>query len=264
MGNARQDDKALLMSEPDTPLIELSDITAALGLLSRLPANANAERGALVAWAFPVVGMIIGGLVAILGWILLWLGLSASLTAGLMITAQIAITGAMHEDGLADTVDGLWGGWDQERRLEIMKDSRIGTYGVLALGLSLILRWSALSALINAGMLFAPLIAIGAISRVPMGVMMGLMPQAREAGLSASVGVVPVNTALIGVGIGAVLGLLLLGWSAFGVIIITGLASLGVAMIAQRKIGGQTGDILGASQQVAEICALITLATFLA
>lgn len=251
------------MSEPDTPLMQFSDIPAALGLLSRLPVNADGVRGARVAWAFPVVGLIIGGLAAILGWVLLWLGLSASLTAALIIAAQIIMTGAMHEDGLADTVDGLWGGWEKERRLEIMKDSHIGTYGVIALVLSLILRWGALSTLISAGSLFAPLIAVAALSRVPMVIMMATMPTARESGLSASFGAPSMKSANVAAGLALGTGLLCFGWLSFAIVGITALAGIVVAIIAQRKIGGQTGDILGASQQVAEIAVLITLATAL-
>jgi len=251
------------MSKPDTPLIAMADIPAAIGLLSRLPVHTDGARGAAAAWAFPVVGLILGTMAATLGWLLLAMGLSASLTAVLVIVAQVTMTGAMHEDGLADTVDGLWGGWDKDRRLEIMKDSHIGTYGVIALVLSLILRWVALTALAKIGMLPIALIAIATLSRTPMVVMMAMMPQARESGLSASVGRVGANAALIAVGIATITGIAFLGWSGILAAIAAALAGIAVALIAMRKIGGQTGDILGAAQQISEIMALVVLATAL-
>ncbi|MCK4711718.1 MAG: adenosylcobinamide-GDP ribazoletransferase [Marinosulfonomonas sp.] len=251
------------MPKPDKALIALADIPTALGLLSRLPVKTGGARGAAAAWAFPVVGLILGGLAATVGWIALALGLSASLTAGMVICLQVMMTGAMHEDGLADSVDGLWGGWDKARRLEIMKDSQIGTYGVIALVLSLLLRWTALTALINAGLLFPALIAVAALSRAPMVVMMATMPQAREGGLSASVGRADMGTTWAAVGIAISVAIALLGWSGTAAVFAVAIASVAVALIALRKIKGQTGDILGATQQVSEITALLVLATTL-
>lgn len=248
------------MSEPDKPLLRLADIPTAIGLLSRLPVKADGKRGAAAAWAFPLVGLITGGVAAACGWILLALGLSASLTAGLALVVMITVTGAMHEDGLADTVDGLWGGWDTARRLEIMKDSRIGAYGVIALVLSLLLRWVALTALAGAGMLPVALIAISALSRAPMVLMMASMPHARKDGLSASVGRVDAKTAIIAVGIASLIAITLLGWVGITAMIAVLIAGIFCALVAMRKIGGQTGDILGATQQIAEIAALIALA----
>ncbi|WP_457647001.1 adenosylcobinamide-GDP ribazoletransferase [Profundibacter sp.] len=251
------------MSKPDTPLIRLADIPAAIGLLTRLPVKTAGARGAAAAWAFPLVGLIIGALAAALGWIALALGLSAPITAALVITAQVVMTGAMHEDGLADTFDGLWGGWDKERRLEIMKDSQIGTYGVIALVMSLMLRWTAITALIHSGTLFMTLIA-ATLSRMPMVFIMATLPHARDGGLSASVGRAAKDTA----GMALALALLTifiapLPTGIFALIAAT-LAATAIALIALRKIGGQTGDILGASQQFAEIAALVTFATLLA
>ena len=125
----------------------------------------------------------------------------------------VILTGAMHEDGLADSADGLFGGWTVERRLEIMKDSRIGTYGMLALLLSGLARWAALTALIAAGPIWPVLIAAGALSRAPMAVMMALMPNARQGGLSASTGRPPLPRAALGCGIALAIALPLgSGW----------------------------------------------------
>ncbi len=249
------------MSKPDTPLIRLADIPAAIGLLTRLPVKTAGARGAAAAWAFPLVGLIIGALAAALGWIALALGLSAPITAALVITAQVVLTGAMHEDGLADTFDGLWGGWDRDRRLEIMKDSQIGTYGVIALVMSLMLRWSAVTALIHSGALFTALVAATTLSRMPMVFIMATLPHARDGGLSASVGPVAKDTA--GVALAFALPTIFIAPLPTGIfaLIAASLAATAIALIARRKIGGQTGDILGASQQLAEIAALIIFAT---
>jgi len=138
--------KDISVTDRDTsPLLLPTDITAALGLLSRLPVPVDgakaAARGAAAAWAYPVAGFVIGALMALIASMALWLGLSAPIAAGLALTAGVIVTGAMHEDGLADSADGLWGGWEPAGRLEIMKDSHIGVYGVCALVLSLLLRW---------------------------------------------------------------------------------------------------------------------------
>lgn len=251
------------MTNPDTPLIRLADIHVAIGLLTRLPVTTDSTRGAAAAWAFPLVGLIIGALAAGLGWFALALGLSAPITAALVIATQVMITGAMHEDGLADTFDGLWGGWDREHRLEIMKDSQIGTYGVIALIMSLLLRWTALSTLIHGGALFTTLIVTATLSRMPMVFIMATLPHARDGGLSASVGRAGLVTAYMALGIALPACLIAPIPAGIIALIMAAFAATVIALIALRKIGGQTGDILGASQQCAEIAALLTLATLM-
>ena len=246
------------------PLIVAQDVPAALGLLTRLPlridTNRATARGAAAAWAFPLAGMAVAVIAALIGAVALWVGMPLMIAAGLILAAQIIITGAMHEDGLADTADGLWGGWDVARRLEIMKDSAIGTYGVLALGLSLLLRWGALVAVLSAGYLWAPLIVAAAVSRAPMVAMMAALPNARANGLSQSVGRPSGATAALAGLIALVVAVVFLPWSAFGVLLVVALAGVACAMIAMAKIKGQTGDILGATQQICEIAALAVLA----
>ncbi len=248
------------MTKPDQKLIKLADIAAAFGLLSRIPVRINTARGAVVAWAFPLVGLVLGMILAAFAFGLDWAGISPELAAGLVLFASVMLTGAMHEDGLADTVDGLWGGWDKIRRLEIMKDSQIGAYGVIALILSLGLRWGAIAALIRADN-FVALIAVGVLSRLPMVLMMATMENARSDGLSASVGRVGKGAVWVAFVLGGGLAAALLGSAVIGVIVGIAISTLVLARIAQRKIGGQTGDILGASQQVAEVVALIILAS---
>ena len=247
----------------DTSLIGAWDFPVALALLTRLPLpripQAAFARQARAAWAFPLVGCFVGAIAAVVGISAIALGLPATVVAGLCLATQIIVTGAMHEDGLADSADGLWGGWTLERRLEIMKDSQIGTYGVLALILSLGLRWSALSLVV----IVTPwlLIPIAALSRAGLPVMMALVPRARPGGLSDQVGnpgwrsagiaiLVGVGVSLIGFGFGTAL--------LCAAVLLTLL--LAIAALAKAKIGGQTGDILGASQQVGEIALLLILA----
>lgn len=238
------------------------DPIAALSLLSRLPMADEAVdvgRMAAAAWAWPLAGAVIGAISGAVGWASIWAGLPAAAVAGLVLTAQALTTGALHEDGLADTADGLWGGQSPARRLEIMKDSRIGSYGVLALVLVTGLRWSALTVLV-AGGLWPALIAAGALSRVPMVALARRLPPARPGGLSAATGAPPRGAEALALITGLAAALLLCGVPA----LLAALAALAVsawlARLAQQRIGGQTGDILGASQQLSEAAILLALA----
>lgn len=247
------------MEKRDTILIDAQDLPAALGLLTRLPVPVQTDRavarGAAAAWAYPVAGIIIGLIVAAAIALLLWLGLPGGIVAALALAISIVLTGAMHEDGLADTVDGLWGGWDRGRRLAIMKDSHIGTYGVIALALTLLMRWLALTAIISTDTYWAALIGAGAVSRAGMVVLMGVMPHARDTGLSHHVGRPGAATVWVAVAIAALTGAICMGFAA----LLTGvLAVIACGMVARAKIGGQTGDILGATQQVSEIIVLLS------
>lgn len=247
------------MPQTKPNLAEPGDILDALALLTRLPIAKAGTRGAAAAWAWPLAGLVVALLAGVVGWIALSLNLPTPVVAGLVLATQIAATGALHEDGLADTADGLWGGHDTARRLEIMKDSHIGSYGVLALGLSLLLRWSTLSALIASGSLFAPLVAVAVLSRAPMAVLAAALPNARGGGLSAHVGRPAQESATLAVGVALLLAFAALGWTMLAPVFWAALGAIAIAAIAKRKIGGQTGDILGASQQITEIAALVAL-----
>ena len=239
----------------------LQDILSGFGLLTRLPLPHHQPVGAAAAWAWPLVGAVIGALAGLVGWATQ--GLGAGVAAGIVLAAQALLTGAMHEDGLADTADGLWGGWTRERRLEIMRDSHIGSYGVLALLLVTLLRWSALTGLIAGGQ-WAAVIAAGALSRVPMAVLMALMPNARRAGLSHSVGQPAFGTALVALVLALTLATVVVGPVAtLLAALLAALPCAGLALLARARIGGQTGDILGASQQLAEAAVLAACAASL-
>jgi len=234
---------------------ELHDIAVAFSLLTRLPvpvdhARAGA-RGAGAAWAYPVIGAVLGLMAGGLGWALLSWGISVGMAAAIVLAAQVIMTGAMHEDGLADMADGM-GGFTIERRLEIMKDSHIGAYGAIALILAFLARHTGVSEIAAADLPFT-LAALGAASRALMVAVMAWLPNARIGGLSAQTGR---PTAWPALGIGMVACLATFGWFGLGVFASMALAVALIAHFAQARLGGQTGDILGASQQCAEIVGL--------
>ncbi|PCJ05471.1 MAG: adenosylcobinamide-GDP ribazoletransferase [Rhodobacteraceae bacterium] len=240
----------------------IRDIGLALVLLTRLPLptlpKAWFQHQAQAAWAFPLAGLAVTLPACGVAALALSLGLPASIAAGLLLTVQVLLTGAMHEDGLADTADGFWGGFSPERRLEIMKDSQIGTYGVLALILTVGLRWLALSALIiQAGVW--PMLALAILSRVTMPMLMAMLPHARSTGLSHSVGRPSTAAWASGLVLALLLSLLLIGSTTFTVGAAMALTTCSVGLLARAKIGGQTGDVLGASQQIAELTGLLIL-----
>lgn len=249
------------MQTSDISQLALADLRAALALLTRLPLPyaPGTPRGAAAAWAYPVAGVIIGTIAGMVAALSLLLGLTPAVAAALTLAAQAMLTGAMHEDGLADSADGLWGGWDKARRLEIMKDSHIGSYGVLALILITLARWSALSALLAMHGHFGAIIAVAALSRAPMAVLMAWLPNARASGLSAHVGRPSPKAAGLGLAIAMGVCIVFTGWQVVGMVLFAGFTTLGLGLMARAKIGGQTGDILGASQQLAEAAALCAL-----
>jgi adenosylcobinamide-GDP ribazoletransferase len=234
----------------------------ALVLLTRLPLphlpSAAFARQAQSAWAFPLAGLAVAAPACLVGGLALSAGLPATIAAGLVLTVQIFLTGAMHEDGLADVADGFWGGFTRERRLEIMKDSRIGTYGVLALVLSIGLRWAALSSLLALDGAFALIMAIALLSRAAMPLLMATLRNARGSGLSSQVGRpggIQVATAC---GLSAFAALILTGFATMLVCALAlGLTTAALGILARRKIGGQTGDVLGCCQQICEISGLL-------
>jgi adenosylcobinamide-GDP ribazoletransferase len=253
---------------PPSPALLLRDITVALGFYTRLPVQPRGDNGRSFAasqWAAPVAGAAIGLGVGGTVWLCISLGLPATVAAAFGLAAGIALSGALHEDGLADTADGFGGGRTVETKLVIMRDSRIGSYGVLALGLSLLLRWAALSALADASIASVAVAAVAAhaASRATLPALLATLPPARSDGLSAGIGAVNPPTVLAALAIGLLL--LLPGGLAFAAAaaVVLGLASFLVARLALRQIKGQTGDVLGAAQQAGEIAVLCAATIFL-
>ncbi|TDK51733.1 adenosylcobinamide-GDP ribazoletransferase [Antarcticimicrobium luteum] len=249
------------MRKNDILSIVSRDILLALVLLTRLPLprlpEAAFARQARAGWAFPLAGLAVAAPACALGALAARAGLPPAVAAGLVLAAQVMLSGAMHEDGLADSADGLWGGMTPARRLEIMKDSRVGSYGVLALILSVGLRWSALAGLAAAGA-WGAVLAAAILSRAGLPALMTALPHARENGLSRAVGRPGRGPAWAAVALALIAALILTGAATLAAALWAGLAVAGTGALARARLGGQTGDILGAAQQLAEIAALIS------
>ncbi len=167
----------------------------------------------------------------------------------------------MHEDGLADAADGLAGGHDRESRLAIMRDSRIGAFGALALALGVGLRAAALAQIGAAVFAALALVAAHAVSRAALPAAMWAMTPARGDGLGAMAGRPSARVAGAAAAIGAVIALAALGPGRGAVAIaFAATAVCAAAALAQRRLGGYTGDVLGAFQQIAEIAMLLAAA----
>ena len=216
---------------------------------------------------YPLVGQVVGGAAALVlyGAAQVW---SPWIAALLAVAAGVALTGGFHEDGLADTADGLGGGQTRARRLEIMKDSRLGSYGALTLGLTLALRVAALAMLVAVSPWLAAVslvashglgraAAVGAMALMPYGGDPGMAKEGKPdrasvAGLAVAVlvalwplALLPVMAGVVGVAAGLVVGAV-------------------PAWQAQRLIGGRTGDVLGAVEQMFEVGFLLAVAGLLA
>ena len=216
----------------------------------RLPESAFQNAGRAT-WAYPLVGLILGGLAVLIWFVLLAIGLPNQVAAALTLAALVVMTGALHEDGLADTADGFWGGRTAERRLEIMRDSRIGSYGVLALVLSQLVRFLCMSLTGPAALIVA-----ATVSRAVLPAMMMILPHARNDGLAHSVGRPAGGAVLAALAIGLLTSIFLAhGHGLLGAVAMPAF----IAWIACAKINGQTGDVLGATQQVTEIAVLLAL-----
>jgi adenosylcobinamide-GDP ribazoletransferase len=239
------------------------ELAEAARFLTRLPIPEAAGAPAPLAgavWAFPLVGIGIGLAGALVFSLATHLGLPP-LAAGLLtVAATAALTGALHEDGLADAADGLIGGRDRETALAIMRDSRSGVFGVLALVFSVTLRAAALGSL-AVPIAAAALIAAHAASRGGLGVVMARLEPARVDGLGAGAGRPSESGMRWSLGLGAVVALATLGVvGGFVALAVGAAAMLGTARLARTRIDGYTGDVLGACQQSAEVSMLVCVA----
>lgn len=250
----------------------ITAIARSVGFLSRIPVPSRffeGDDGKMVSTpaAFAIAGLVVS---ALPGLLLYLFGQSdAPMLAAVLATgALVFMTGALHEDGLGDTADGLGGGRDRERALAIMKDSRIGSYGALALGLSLLVRVAALSALVEeASALFAAiaLIASASFSRGAMVWHWNRLAPAKPDGVAASVGSPSDASARIALASGIAAALLLLfpftSLLTLCVPVIAGLGSTqAFTYMIGKRLGGHTGDTIGATQQISDMVLLATLA----
>jgi adenosylcobinamide-GDP ribazoletransferase len=248
------------------------DLAMGVRFYSRLTIG-NAPHGkpdlSRIALALPFASLVIGIGPALLLCLATLAGLPPYVSATLAVAAIVIITGAMAEDGLADAADGLFGGADTARRLEIMKDSRHGSYGVAALCLFLVFRVAALGSMAAVSPLAAGSVWLSAMLLARSGALwlsVGL-PAARPDGVSAAAGRVPRRAFLIGGAFALVLGFILGAppASVAGLVLalLLGTAvAFGWGRFCKKLVGGQTGDLIGALQALLEIAALTAFALF--
>lgn len=242
-----------------------ADLGFMLSHLTRLPApdNAHAEfpgRLTRAARANPLVGIIVGVIGGAAYAIAAWLGLPPLVAATIAVVATILATGAYHEDGLADTCDGFGGAFEREKKLAIMHDSRHGSFGVIAIVASLLLRVGAIAAIAEPGAVFAALIAAHAVARAFLPAAMLWGTTARTDGQGFQAGKPDPVATWTALAIAGVVALIALGFAAIPALIASALAAVAMMALARRQIGGYTGDVLGATEQFAEIALLLTLA----
>ena len=240
-----------------------ADLVAAFGLLTRLPLprGATASSTGASVWAWPVVGLVIGAIGAA-AYALAWRAGLSTLLAGLVaVIAMTVATGGFHEDGLADTADGIGGGATPEKRLLIMKDSRIGSFGALALIASVGLRTGAVAQLVEPRLVAPALIVSAVLARTAMPGVVLLSAPARSGGLGAALGALDRRRLMVGGGIALVLCLLLeRPHAVLETVFVTLLVAAAMAGVGVRSLGGYTGDTLGATEQLAECAVLLVLA----
>jgi adenosylcobinamide-GDP ribazoletransferase len=233
----------------------------ALSFLTRLPLGLNTMPvpGSLARamGMFPLVGVVIGGIGAAV-YALAHVILPAGIAALLALAATILATGGLHEDGLADTADGFGGGADRERKLVIMRDSRIGTFGVLAIGLSLALRATALAEIGGSLAVGGALVASHALARGAIPVAMQALMPARSEGLGAIAGQPSAMQTGIAITLAVIVAALALPASAaLAALAGATIGCIAVVALAEAQIGGHTGDVLGAAEQCAETLGLL-------
>jgi len=247
-----------------------ADFILALGFLTRLPrgglfrASVVGQSASLAeaSLAFPFVGLVVGAIGAAVYTGALFIHLTPLLAALLAMAATALATGALHEDGLSDFTDALGVRGGRAARLAIMRDSRIGVFGALALVFVTMIKAAALVALDASGRAAGGLLAAHVLSRAILPFIMHSLPNARMDGLGAWAGNPNREAAYAALGVGLLLAVLVAGFSGA---LVAGVAALAAAFLvsrlAQRKIGGWTGDVLGAAEQVAEVAVLVNLVT---
>lgn len=245
----------------------LRDFMLATGFLTRLPIPAVDPQGRPImrtSWCFPLVGAGVGCLAGVALWLGDTLGLPAVACALIAIVASALLTGALHEDGLADLADGFGGGRDKSAKITIMRDSRIGSYGVLALILATSLKASALAAILLSGGIANTVLALVLAHAAARGMIVPVtywLPMASENGVGNLAGEPKTSTVQIAIAITAgLLFILLPPGTALAASITAGISAAAIAALARRQIGGYTGDVLGAVEQVSETAILLCLA----
>lgn len=208
---------------------------------------------------FPLVGAAVG-LVSAAAFAVASAVTTPLVAAALSVAVLVAITGAIHLDGLGDSADGLLGAGDRERRLEVMRDPRLGAYGVAAIAVVLILEVAALAAMSPARAL-AGLVIAGAVSRLAALVLIAWLPYVRASGLGSAAAGRRLRGLDLAVGALTVIAVCALDWKrAAAAIALAALSTTVVAVVARRRVGGATGDVYGAGAELAQLVALLVFA----
>ena len=241
----------------------LDDFKTAVAFLTRLPMphpqGPMPQNFVRAHRMFPVVGALIGAAIGLFCLVLRATGLPDLASAALALGAGMILTGALHEDGLADVADGFGGGRDTAAKLEIMRDSRLGTYGAVILLASFAAKLSALASLPDAQVVYG-MIAAHALARGVLPAMSLNLPYSRKDGLAANAGQPDATVAMVAIAIALIISLLVLSWAnTFWAVLVTAFCVVLMAWLAMRQIGGQTGDVLGAAEQVVETAVLLLL-----
>ena len=236
----------------------ITDFWRALALLSRVPVTGitdfRSEAVARSVWTWPLVGLLLAGFAVLPAMLVFHLTENLAIFVLIALAGMVLLTGSMHEDGMADCADGFGGGFERTRKLEIMRDSHIGTYGVVALILCFGLRLIVLYGAAETGQAVALFLIAAIMSRAAIPVVMYILPPAREDGLGKGVGKPSITMVAIGILIAMALSFVLSGLLVtIAVLLGAFLAVLFVVAVAKWQIGGQTGDVLGASQIMTEL-----------
>ena len=235
-----------------------ADLRAALTFLTRLPVGGPHRSLDRCGWAFPIAGALVGAAGGAVFWAAMWSGLGAWIGAFLTLTVTAVLTGALHEDGMADAADGLGAGGTTARKLEIMRDSRIGGYGALALILATGLKAAALSSLYLGPLGFAALIAVHALARAILPGVMALLTPAAADGIAARSGKPSAALAALAFAVGAGIACAALDLTLGAIVSVAALAvMLSGALYLKSRLGGYNGDTIGLVEQVCEIALLL-------
>jgi adenosylcobinamide-GDP ribazoletransferase len=240
------------------------DFAHAATFLTRIPFHVEDDIGArplaAAARGFPIAGLVVGVVGAVALMTASALGLPNLAAALIAIAATAVVTGGLHEDGLADTIDGVLGGHNREETLTIMRDSRIGAFGTLALIFVIALKVSALEAL-DTGSAAAALIGAEVAGRAVLPAILFHSAPARGNGLSFQAGTPTREGMVLALLLGAVLVLLMLGIvpGVVAILVAAGLTAL-IIRAADARLGGHTGDVLGAAEQIVATAVLLVAA----
>ena len=239
------------------------DTQNAARILTRLPiAPSDNAPNARCYWAFPLIGIAVAGLASLPMLILYFTDLPPLVLAAILLAGAALITGGLHEDGLADIADSL-GGQNPEHRREIMRDSRIGSFGVIALVLILGIQLGCLAGLAAAGLttLIGGWLSAASLGRAMMGVQAWRNATPDDRGLAHSLGRPSQNTMLAGLGLGVVAAMLLSGSLMVLIAAVVALVlTWGLGVFLRAHIGGVNGDGLGATQMLSQTAILMVMA----